>query len=850
MVITLYFSLFATMVDPFFQKQQAASTPNQTPAQPSVAPAAASVDPKQAEIQTLVQQQQTLQTQYDQYIAVFQNPQITAQQKEEVQKYLQQLSLQYQQITAQLQQLWYTTNHVNKPVNVKPTSGSKVSFRWILIWVWVVFTLLVGWLSAMFYYLIQNPNQLASVGLDPATTRSLLSTFSIIFFALVVFSGMWLLIVNGYKLFSVKNAPKTKYAIWLIVGFFIFVFGIGAGYQTLTMISSLSTSNSVDNTKLVLPYVQFKNGLVALSSDPKIVLLAPSQMAFKLNTDYFNGQILPTLGQASFDSLVLDCGNWQTLNMNMSNAQFDGTCIYFNKGVYNMVLKIAYTNTPTWEKLNKDVPAWTLTFASEISVVPVDSAVTYNDTHTEMSIGKVPSKVRFDASHVFTDLWLANYTVLWDINWDWVMDQQNVSSFTTSYKEAKLYTVAVRFPELNDYVYVFPLRVEQSDVPVCEVLFKAWASNNYLFNLNFLTKGTIQEYQYDVMSEGKSIYTSKSKSPSLQYQLPSSWIYSLKASFITDGAKQWSCESDDISVGAVWYQISYSTQYKNSVSPSFSELPSNWATYISQNTITVWELPTVLQFTIDAVQPNEPWLVKQLLYDGKPVLSTDGITFQLTVDTETPHFVTFIVQNPTSWAKSEKKVQIVTKRDPIIWKLLIKPDIVWTDPFSVTFDASTTTLNDSSDEIIYFTRDFWDGEIKKNLSQSIMQHTYVYDTAKDNGVYSPKITITTKKGLTGTIVTPYPITVKKKIATLHISIDSHPSQIARVGDKVDYSLELNGIPKTITWDFGNWKNLQCANRECVQASTVYITPGRYDIKTTVTYQDKPSIEWTIALQVK
>jgi hypothetical protein len=53
------------------------------------------------------------------------------------------------------------------------------------------------------------------------------------------------------------------------------------------------------------------------------------------------------------------------------------------------------------------------------------------------------------------------------------MDQQNVSSFTTSYKEAKLYTVAVRFPELNNYVYSFPLRVEQSDVPVCEVLFKA-----------------------------------------------------------------------------------------------------------------------------------------------------------------------------------------------------------------------------------------------------------------------------------------------------------------------------------------------------------------------------------------
>jgi hypothetical protein len=33
-----------------------------------------------------------------------------------------------------------------------------------------------------------------------------------------------------------------------------------------------------------------------------------------------------------------------------------------------------------------------------------------------MSAGKVPSKVKFDASRVFSDLGLTDYTVLWDIN--------------------------------------------------------------------------------------------------------------------------------------------------------------------------------------------------------------------------------------------------------------------------------------------------------------------------------------------------------------------------------------------------------------------------------------------------
>lgn len=831
------------MVDPFFQKAQAAQNPT-TPA-PQWAPVSAS----QQEIQTLLQQQQTLQTQYNQYAAYLQNPQITPAQKQEIQTYLQQLSTQYQQINTRLQQLWYTTTHVNKPTNIKASSGSKVSIKWVLLGCFVVFILLVGGLSAMFYYLIQNPNQLASVGLDAETTRSLLNTFSIIFFALVVFWGMGMLVINGYRLVSVKNVSKTKYAFGLLFWFLIFGFGLMAGYQTLTMIRSISVNNSVDNTKLVLPYVQFKNGLVALSSDPKIVLLAPSALAFKLNTDLFNGQVLPTLGQASFDKVSLDCGNKQILDMNMSNAEFNGTCTYFNKWAYDMILKISYTNT-AGEKLSKDIPAGKLDFVSEISVAPVGGEIAFNDSHTEMSAGKVPSKVKFDASRVFSDLGLANYTVIWDINGDGTTDQQNVSSFTTSYKEAKLYTVAVRFPDVNDYVYSFPLRVEQSDVPVCEILVKPLEANNHEFTVNFLTKWTIQEYQYQIVSEDKPIYTTKSKSPILEYQLPSSGIYAVKVLFVTDEGKQGSCESDDISVGAVWYQLSYSAQYKSPSQSSFVDFPSSWAVSMWQDSIVLAELPTIIQFSLNSVQPNEPGITKQLLFDGKPVLSPDNKLFEVKVDTATPHFATFIVKNPTSGAKTEKKIQIVTKRDSILGKLIIKPDIVGIDPFMVTLDASTTTLNDDTDEIIYFTWDFWDGEIKKNLSQAIMQHTYSYNSTTENGVYAPQIIVTTKKGLTGVITTPYPITVKKRAATLVISVDSHPSQIARIGDRVSYSLELNGVPKGILWDFGNGKTLQCSNRECVQATTVYSTPGKYSVKAKVTYQDKPEIEWNIAIKVQ
>ncbi|NCO98016.1 hypothetical protein GW864_02455 [bacterium] len=60
----------------------------------------------------------------------------------------------------------------------------------------------------VFYYLIQNPRQLASVGLDITTTKTLLQAFTAVFFGLLLFAGIALLIVNIYRLVTVKNKSK------------------------------------------------------------------------------------------------------------------------------------------------------------------------------------------------------------------------------------------------------------------------------------------------------------------------------------------------------------------------------------------------------------------------------------------------------------------------------------------------------------------------------------------------------------------------------------------------------------------------------------------------------------------
>ena len=86
-----------------------------------------------------------------------------------------------------------------------------------------------------------------------------------------------------------------------------------------------------------------------------------------------------------------------------------------------------------------------------------------------MIAGKAPSKVMFDASEIFKDLGISDYKIIRDFDGDGTPDKQNNVTTTFIYNQAKLYNIYVRFPTLNNYIYTFPLRVEQSQVPVCEI---------------------------------------------------------------------------------------------------------------------------------------------------------------------------------------------------------------------------------------------------------------------------------------------------------------------------------------------------------------------------------------------
>jgi len=172
------------------------------------------------------------------------------------------------------------------------------------------------------------------------------------------------------------------------------------------------------------------------------------------------------------------------------------------------------------------------------------------------------------------------------------------------------------------------------------------------------------------------------------------------------------------------------------------------------------------------------------------------------------------------------------------------------DPLIVEFDASVTKLNDPDDEVVYFTWDFGDGEVRKNTSVGKITHTYRFDPIKENGEFQPKVTVKTKKGLSQEIVFPEKIIVKRQIKTFEILLPSHPAQLARVGDIIEFAIQADGKITGVTRDFGNGKKLTGAGREFAEATMKYDESGLYEVFATVEFSDHPPVSQNIKLKIE
>ncbi|MBQ7075096.1 PKD domain-containing protein [bacterium] len=209
---------------------------------------------------------------------------------------------------------------------------------------------------------------------------------------------------------------------------------------------------------------------------------------------------------------------------------------------------------------------------------------------------------------------------------------------------------------------------------------------------------------------------------------------------------------------------------------------------------------------------------KRVFLDGEAVIDDEGI-YHFKFTEEKNHELKIVVEDTEKKLISEKIISIIVKTPDLdCFSFSVTPDQGY-EPLKVTLDASKVKLKDPDDSAVYFSFDFGDGEKKENVTNGIMSHTYKYDFQKENGEFSPTVTVRSRKGLTCTQKLAYPIIVKKELVQIELTSPTHPTQIAKVGKTVGFYAEFNGYPETMTWNFGDGTDeYTCKGRNCTEVT--------------------------------
>lgn len=742
---------------------------------------------------------------------------------------------------------------VKQPVKVQTVvkQWNRVSFWWLLIGCGVFLILFLAAITAGLYYIATNPQSAQGLGLSPSTTKNLLLIFTIFLFGGLFFGGFGLTAVNGYRLFTKSEGSKAAYFGGLVVGIVGIILSLVAGSRAIARVRALDVSGvGLDTGLPLVGMYQLANAQEVIMTDPQLIKIAPATVIFKLNNPVIN-QIVRDIQPSTF---TLDCGNGMTIPLDSSRSSW--SCFYTQKGNFAPLMSIDYVDKQTGAKKKQQYPLGPLVFASAFTITPVATGLLLNTDKTEYIIGNAPAKVSLNAQQIFTDLQLPAIKITWDLENDNVVDRQDTALVNTTFNKPGLSTIVYTLPTLSSYKYVLPLRVSQWDVPVCIVTGKSTSTDwrTYQFSTNFEdTSVAIKEYIYDVINVDteKVVHEEKRTNQNFSWEFVDAWRYLFRTTFVTDQNKKGSCETDTLQILSSDFDVAYELLYKAPSSSDYVQFQSTGWSYFAKWVYTIDQIPTTLQLHIQKVVPADRLSTLKVFYNWEQVSSIDQSNFPLVIDKwfEGQRSITVQWEGPNGQIL-KKEIVLQVRQKPISGVIKVVPWYVGTDPFDVTLDASPTSLADPNDEIVYFTWDFWDWEISRNVSRWSVSHTYRFDKVRQAGDYLPKVTVKTRKWLTSTFSTDQPISVKRPERKVTINLESHPAQVATVGDVVKMSLETSWPIRQIARDFGDGNTQECEDRSCVEMSKVYDTPGVYVVKVTIKYDDYPTIDQSVTLQVR
>ena len=857
------------------------------------------------QIQQLLVQQQQYQKQYNELVDyVKKTPNLPIEQVNQIKAQLDQLNALFVEWKQKLQSLWYTQVQVNKPTEIKKWSVTNFSRKKVAIWCGIVLILILAWFLVTLSSLIKNPNALLWIWVEASTAKMLLQAFTGLLFWSLIILMLWVIISNIYRLITVKNQWKWKFIRWLI-WWVIWAWTVWAlMWIVFWWIWKIETELKND-FDIIQPYLVWRvedewtdeflhpyNNENMEGIGENYPLIAPAEIAYSLRQDKLlelTNSELPW-GYEIVDVRLL-CGNKDetSLDLNFNETdrywryKFWWTCLYSEKWTYTYSIEITYDNTISKERKTVQYNLESLDFTSEVSIYKIDrtggsSSNTVNKISSEngeFRLWKAPAKVTIDTNQVFRDFSTKWYEVEWDMDGDFVSDRINQSNFDYLYKMPQVYYVTYKFPEIKDDVrYRFPVRVEQSDVPICEVNIDRFPwSNKFQIVTNFIdgtSSSTISSYKYTIRNRATNqvLKELKEEGQKVVYEFPDKWNYVVVVDYVTVDSKQWQCESDLIQLEKEEFNVQYSLQEKDSDSWKFDDICNSQSSDKNNCTeINLESVPQTYQLKIQSISPSTNDLSKAVYFEeatewskNTHALMEDKNTYEFTVPDEWIYELRIIVSDKSSWISDATKViKFTAKKADIVGNLSImssesdtkerKSISEWFSPLTVILDASKTEINIPWDEIVYFTWDFWDGEVKKNQQNWVVVHTYNYDYSKENGIFTPKVTVTTLKWQTKVITGPK-LHVKKWLVTLDLQSISHPSRQAPNNTNVSFLAEFDWLPETMTRDFWDGTpTYTCQWRACAETEHFFTKQWIFTIKVSLDFDEIQQVEKTMDFKI-
>lgn len=516
---------------------------------------------------------------------------------------------------------------------------------------------------------------------------------------------------------------------------------------------------------------------------------------------------------------------------------------------------MSYTSKQTNEVQTRSFEIGQFGVQAEIQLAPTDGEAGLNDSMTEYVIGVAPVTVEYKAQKLFTDLGLPDDEILWDLDGDKVTDLENNAAFDYTYADSKLHTIYYQLPGLpgeraNKWLS-FDLRVIESELARCDLQITSMDNNRrFEFKPVFDEAINVAKYKYEIHDayENTLIDVVDATKELTVYTFPAGGQYEIITAYFTPDGQKGSCSSETLTVGFEGNQVDFDLRFAETATDPFIPVAEDTKVVLDEANalINVNMLPAVLEFTINEIRPDASADLK-VYYAGRQVFADRPNVYEINIGTLGEQPLEFVIT--TAQGKESRQSYTVRTSRASVKAMIELSETVGEEPFEVVLDASISPLYDENDEIVYFSWDFGDGETRTNISQGKISHIYKFDEEKQTGEYYPSVTVRTKLGYEDTYRVTTPVVVKRAQRIATIAINSHPTQQARVGEPVTFSVETDGMVDGISWNFGNTKTVSGEGRTYSQVSVSYDQPGTYTIQVEVDYTDNTPAVDDITLRV-